>query len=111
MAYVMGGVARYVVIVVIYCVVVGRVAVFSFGVVSGNTDGSFCRSAADCIVVDSLVTELEGFHWHPGRIVLGWKIVSSWVVVVVSWIVSSWAMEISKVLLSSVSFFNSLFFI
>ena len=81
------------VIVVIGCVVISSVAVSSFGVVAGGTDGVFCRSSADHIIVDSLVVvKLERFHWHPGRacrIVLRWKIVSSWVIVGVTWIISS----------------------
>ena len=75
----------------LYCL---RVAGFSSVVVSllevvaGSTDGSFRRSTAGCIVVDSLVVvEIEGSCRHPGRacrVVLGWKILSSFVFVVVT---------------------------
>ena len=69
---------------VVIVVVIGSVAESSFGVVAGGKDGGLRKTVVGCIVLDSLVvTEVGGSRWHPGsacRIVWGWKILSSFVV-------------------------------
>ena len=60
-------VSRCVVIVVICFFVVGRVAMSSFGEVSGGTDGGRVLVAGLIVVGSFVVVEIAGSCWHPGK--------------------------------------------